>query len=172
MNLTYINVTVTGKVLRWKIYFLANALTVRLHIDYGYLSTPIDSLVRPIIHLKLFVWITLDRRPKMHMVTSIYLISFMPSPDGLSCSPPSRSCSIILVDLEAPKTFIPTRDLHFIMSSNSYACVESNILLPQRIQVRRTVSWSVLIKKYCDICMHYSLIVASTISGRSVTLPR
>ena len=41
-------------------------------------------------------------------------------PDGLSCSPPSRrqcrSCSIILVDLEAPKSFIPTKDLHFIMS--------------------------------------------------------
>ena len=73
----------------------------------------------------------LDHIGPLHMVMSIYLLSLMPSPDGLSCSPPSRrllqrqrrSCSIILADLEAPKSFIPTRDLHFIMNSskNSYA---------------------------------------------------
>ena len=40
--------------------FFVNALTVRLPIDYGYLSRHIDSLVRPIIHLKFFIWITLD----------------------------------------------------------------------------------------------------------------
>ena len=56
-----------------------------------------------------------DHWPKMSMVMSIYLLSLMPSPDGWSCSPPSqrRSCSIILV---APKSFIPTKNLHFIMS--------------------------------------------------------
>ena len=31
-----------------------------LSIDYGYLSRLIDLLVRPIIHLKFFIWITLD----------------------------------------------------------------------------------------------------------------
>jgi hypothetical protein len=69
----------------------------------------IDSLVRPIIHLKFYTWIS--------------LLSLMPSPDGLSCSPPSRRllqrqrrlCSIISVDSEAPKSSIPTKDLHFIM---------------------------------------------------------
>ena len=39
--------------------------------------------------------------------------------------------------------------------------------LPRRFQAKRTVSWCVLIKRYCDTYVHYSLIVASTISGRS-----
>jgi len=75
--------------------------------------------VRPIIHLKFYIWIILDHCLKMPMVTSMYLLSLMPSPDGLSCSPPSRqllqrqrrSCLIILVDLEVLKSFIQTKEL-------------------------------------------------------------
>ena len=40
--------------------FLLQCPTVRLPINYGYLSRLIDSLVRPIIHLKFLIWITLD----------------------------------------------------------------------------------------------------------------
>jgi len=35
-------------------------LTVGLRIDYGYRLRLIDSLVRPIIHLESFIWITSD----------------------------------------------------------------------------------------------------------------
>ena len=73
----------------WSTSFYDNVPTVRLLIDYGFLSKLIDLLVRPIIHLKSFIWITLDHLPKMPMVTSIYLLSLIPFRVGLNCSPPS-----------------------------------------------------------------------------------
>ncbi len=87
------------------------ALTVRLPIDYGYLLRPIDSIVLPIIHLKFFTWITLDHWPSNEYILVIidafsrWVELFLTKSTTVI-----RSFSIISVDSEVPKTFIPTKD--------------------------------------------------------------